>query len=217
MRAPKFIASFPVLALLLAAGTMPSCVGYNVYPPMEGERGFTNVNSDPCPQVMTQALRWVALRYPPNADAEWNQPSSDNVGANAFAINLPSGLNRRIAERIIKDVGNGAQPMLAGAEKLPTYHVARISVRGDDAYVDVVRPVLGLSTGDSAQPITQAITLRLRGGIHPWEVTSHREWSFNSLQPPALNYLEGETLPTGTPAPAKESDEWKTGSKPSTP
>ena len=46
---------------------LSGCVGYNVYPPMEGERGFTNVNSDPFPPVITEALRWTILRYPPNA------------------------------------------------------------------------------------------------------------------------------------------------------
>jgi hypothetical protein len=71
---------------------MSGCVGYNVYPPMEGQRGFTNVNSDPFPPVITESLKWTILRYPPNSHAEWNQPAAGNVGVTAYAVNLPVGM-----------------------------------------------------------------------------------------------------------------------------
>ena len=177
----------------LIAASLSGCVGYNVYPPMEGERGFTNVNSDPFPPVITESLRWVVLRYPPNSSAEWNQPAAGNVGVTPFAVNLPQGMNRELAERIVKNLGDGAEPMLAGNEKLPIYHVSRVSVSGDDAKVDIIRPVVDVAYTGQGKEVTQAITLRLRGGMQPWHVTSHREWSFNSLQPPALSYLQGES------------------------
>lgn len=189
-----------VLACVLLGSGLSGCVGYNIYPPMEGERGFTNVNSDPFPPVMTSALQWVTTRYPPNADAEWNQPAAGNVGVTPFAINLPRGVNRMLAERIIKNVGNGAQPMVPGSENLPTYHVSRIWVSGDEAKVDIVRPVVNVAFTNQGKPVTQGITVRLRGGMKQWTVSSHRLWSFNAMQPPAINYLDGE----GFEPPAKE-------------
>ena len=51
----------------------------------------------------------------------------------AYAVNLPVGMNRAIAERIVKNVGVGAEPMLPGSETLPIYHVSRIQITGDDA------------------------------------------------------------------------------------
>ena len=180
--------------LLAAAGAMPGCVGYNVYPPMEGERGFTNVNSDPFPPVITESLKWVILRYPPNARAEWSQPAAGNVGVTPYAVNLPAGLSRPLAERIVKGVGEGAQPMVPGNEALPTYHIVRIAVTGDDAKVDIVRPVVNVAYTGKGKAVTQGLTLRLRGGLAAWHVTSHREWAFNALHPPALNYLPGESI-----------------------
>ena len=179
---------------LLLAGMLSGCVGYAVYPPMEGERGFTNVNSDPFPPVITDSLKWVILRYPPNSRAEWSQPATGNVGVTPYAVNLPAGLNRQLAERIVKSVGEGAQPMVPGSENLPTYHIVRISVSGDDAKVDIVRPVVDVAYTGQGKAVTQGLTLRLRGGLAPWHVTSHREWAFNTLQAPALNYLQGEGI-----------------------
>jgi hypothetical protein len=192
----RFTRSFVGCAAAIAvAGVLPGCVGYNVYPPMEGERGFTNVNSDPFPPVITEALKWTVVRYPPNAHAEWNQPAAGNVGVTPFAVNLPVGMNRDLAERIVKNIGQGAEPMLPGNEKLPIYHVVRIAVNGDDAKVDLVRPVVDVAYTGQGKEVTQGLTLRLRGGLAAWHVTSHREWAFNTLQPPALNYLQGESVP----------------------
>jgi hypothetical protein len=181
------IRSSLLVALGLALATLSGChVGYNVYPPMEGERGFTNVNSDPFPTVMTESLRWVVLRYPPNANAEWRQPAEGNVGISPFIINLPAGLRPAIADKIVENVGSGALPVTQGNENLPTYHIARVWISGDEAKVDVIRPVFGLTPDD--KPLSQALTLRLRGGVAQWHVTSHRQWAFNALQAPALNY-----------------------------
>lgn len=191
--------------VLVVACGLGGCVGYNVYPPMEGEKGFTNVNSDPFPPVITEALKWTILRYPPNARAEWSQPAAGNVGVTAYAVNLPLGMNRAIALRIVKNVGTGAEPMLPGNEKLPIYHVARIQINGDDAKVDLVRPVVNVAYTGQGKEVTQGLTLRLRGGLAAWHVTSHREWAFNTLQPPALNYLQGESVPQSAPATGGES------------
>jgi hypothetical protein len=62
-------------------------------------------------------------------------------------------------------------------------------VSGDEAKVDVIRPIKGLNAGPEGRPITQPITVRLRGGLKPWHVTSHNVWSFNSLPTPPLYYM----------------------------
>jgi hypothetical protein len=194
--------TFARVALLGVVGlaAMGGCVGHNIYPPEPGERGFTNVNSDPFPPIMTEALKWVALRYPPNEHAEWNQPAAGNVGVTPFAVNLPRGLNAAISNRIVANIGMGALPMTPENQGLPTYHVSRIWVQGDDARVDIVRPVLNVAFDASGTPVTQGVTLRLRGGVGAWRVTSHRLWSFNSLQPPALNYVPGTMPAEAAPA-----------------
>ncbi len=189
----------PLLALTagLAVATLGAChVGYNVYPPMEGERGFTNVNSDPFPTVMTESMRWVVLRFPPNTHAQWKQPAEGNVGVTPFAVNLPQGLSPAVATKIVERIGSGALPIAQGNENLPTYHISRVWISGDEAKVDIVRPIFGLTAND--KPLSQGLTVRLRGGMQQWHVTSHREWAFNAIQPPALNY---PTAPTVTQAP----------------
>ena len=187
---------------MLVVGGLSAChVGHNVYPPMEGERGFTNVNSNPFPQVIGESLRWVTLRYPPNAEAQWKQPSSDNVGQTPFAVNLPGTLNPAIAMRIVESVGSGAQILTPETQGLPTYHISRVWVQGDEAKVDLVRPIIGITPAD--KPLTQGITVRLRGGMQPWHVTSHREWAFNALEIPELNYVQ---LPAGRAAPVASGE-----------
>lgn len=197
--------SLVLLAGVVALGaTLGGCVGYNVYPPMEGERGFSNVNSDPFPPLMTESLKWVVLRYPPNEHGEYYEPAKGNVGVNEFAVNLPTGVNRALGERIAKNIGMGAQPMLPGNEKLPIYSISRIWVQGDEAKVDIVRPVFNVAYDGQGAPVTQGITVRLRGGLEQWRVTSHRLWSYNSMQPPALSFLPGSDFGTTTPAVASE-------------
>jgi hypothetical protein len=208
MAAIKNISVAIRLGVLVAAGVsmgaLSAChVGYNVYPPGEGERGFTNVNSDPFPSVLTESLQWVTLRYPPNADAQWTQPMTGNVGETPYAVNLPASLNPQIATKIVERVGNGARVLTPETEKLPTYHISRVWVNGDEAKVDIVRPIFGITPQD--KPLTQGITVRLRGGMQEWHVTSHREWAFDALQAPELNYVRvapvKETTPATTPTP----------------
>jgi hypothetical protein len=171
---------------------LPGCVGYNVYPPEVGDRGFTNPNDDPFPPVMTAALQWAAVRYPPNTGTEFSVAAPAGP-EQAFTLNLPSGVSAILAERIAKNVGYGAEPLYPGNDKLPVYHVARVWVSGDEAKVDVVRPIRGLPMSAAAgmKDASQGITIRLRGGVQQWRVTSHRVWSINSMAVPALNFVTG--------------------------
>lgn len=182
-----------VFALAIAALVGPGCVGHNVINPVaDGERGFSNPNSDPIPPLMIESVRWVATRYPPEDSAEWSVGASlpeDGAAGPRFAVNLPQGVNRLVYGRVCELIGFGAVPMQPGYESLPTYHVSRIWVSGDEARVDVIRPIKGMNSGPEGRPVTQPITVRLRGGLQPWRVTSHNVWSFNSLPTPPINYM----------------------------
>jgi len=82
-----------LLAAMLVVGLFSGgCVGYAVYPPMEGMSGFKNPNSDPLPALMTESVRWVSTRYPPTAAQEWTAPPSITPGEPPkFVVNLPAG------------------------------------------------------------------------------------------------------------------------------
>lgn len=181
-------------ALAAAATVVPlgGCVGYNVYPPEKGVGGFTNPNSDPIPPIMTESVRWAITRYPAVAPAEWSPPLGVPPEGSRFAVNLPVGVNRLVYLRVVDRIGFGAVPMEPDNEHLPTYHVSRIWVSGDEAKVELIRPVPGIPPTADGKPATQGITVRLRGGVQPWHVTSHRVWALNTLPAPPLNFVPGE-------------------------
>ena len=183
-----------LLAAMLVVGLFSGgCVGYAVYPPMEGMSGFKNPNSDPLPALMTESVRWVSTRYPPTAAQEWTAPPSITPGEPPkFVVNLPAGVSRAIYLSVAKKIGPEALAMEPGLENLPTYHVSRIWVQGDEAKVDVIRPVPalpGTGASDASHQITQGITVRLRGGVQPWHVTSHNVWTIGAMPVPAINYV----------------------------
>ena len=191
MRGAKFVMAGLIGAAAMLGG-LSGCVGWNVYPAMEGEHGFSNPNSDPMPTIMTEALKWVVVRYPPNERAEWTGGApvvNEEAADGPFAVNLPKGLNRAVYTKIAENVGHGAVAMAPGNEGLPTYHISRLWVRGDEARVDLVRPVLGIPPGPDGRPATQGMTLRLRGGLEPWHVTSHNVWSLSTVPAPSLSYV----------------------------
>ncbi len=189
----------------LALATSTGCVGHNVYPAEPGDRGFTNVNSDPFPPVLTAALQWAVVRYPPNVSTEFS-PAAPAGPDGPFALNLPAGTTPLLAQRIAINVGFGAQTLTPETQDLPIYHVSRVWISGDEAKVDVIRPVRGLPAA-GGKDATQAITVRLRGGVQQWRVTSHRTWSFNALPTPALNFITPRPPMRSTrPAPETPAD-----------
>jgi hypothetical protein len=206
----RTLAATLLTGMALLSG-LAGCVGYNVYPREPGVGGFSNPNSDPFPPIMTEAVRWAITRYPAVTPAEWSPPLGVPPEGSRFAVNLPVGINRSVYLRVVQRIGFGAVPMEPGNEGLPTYHIARIWVSGDEAKVDVVRPIPGMPALANGQPATQAITIRLRGGVNPWRVTSHRVWEMNTLPVPPLNYVPGEgeeppLVPTVGGEPATTDD-----------
>ncbi|MCC6322060.1 MAG: hypothetical protein IT438_11565 [Phycisphaerales bacterium] len=208
MRHARNLALEPACTVLAAiALALPACVGYNSYnapnagADMTVKHGFTNPNDDPFPPLMTESVRWVITRYPAVTNAEWAPPLGVPPEGSEFAVNLPVGTNNLVYKRTVERIGYGAVPMEPGRESLPTYHISRLWVNGDEAKVDIVRPVPGMVSADGHQA-TQGITVRLRGGLQPWHVTSHRVWEMNAMPIPPLNYVPemGAKVPTATAA-----------------
>ncbi len=187
-----------LVTLTMSVALMSGCVGYNSYnAPSAADgtadaaprHGFSNPNDDPFPPLMTESVRWVITRYPAVERAEWSMPLGVPPEGAEFAVSLPVGVGRDVYKRVVERIGYGAQPVTPSNEHLPTYHIARVWVNGDEAKVDIVRPVPGLPAGNDGKTLTQGITVRLRGGLRPWHVTSHRVWAMNTLPIPAINYI----------------------------
>jgi hypothetical protein len=181
----------------IALGSLGGCVGYDVVGETGREPGFKNANSPAVHNIMAEAVRWTVTRYPPYERAEWDAgPTSLGnripiEGDEVFAVNLPPGTRREVYLMVVSKAGPGAVPMAPGREAMPTYHVSRVWVGGDEARVDVIRPVPGLYAGEATggEPATQGISLRLRGGVRPWRVTSHNMWTLGAMEVPPLCYV----------------------------
>lgn len=192
---------------------MSGCVGWNVYPPEVGTSGFTNPNSPPMYQMMTEALKWAVRKYPPGgqtlptasdvpippseADAAARVRRADGEAARV-AVSLFAGMQRDIYEYAVSEIGQGAVPLTPETEHLPRYMVSRVAIRGDEAKVDVFKPVIGVGSETLYQPIT----VTLRGGMKYWRVTAYRVWSIGTFAPPAPEYLPGSYSTTTEAAPA---------------
>lgn len=203
----------------LLFGAMGGCVGYNVYPPEQGTGGFTDPSSPPMYQIMTESLKWAVKKYPPGGQMP---PTSSDVPISAseaeaaaatprgsdeparVAISLFSSMRPDVYRFAVKEIGQGAAPLTPENENLPRYMVSRVWVMGDEAKVDVFRPVEGLGTGGGA-PLYQPITVNLRGGMKFWRVTSYRVWSIGTFSPPGPEYVSDSVAPPAIyEAPAPE-------------
>ncbi len=169
----------PLALIALAAAPwvagLTGCVGYTTYPPANWQLAGDDINGPPADEIMIESLRWAIDRYPP-------------AGAGDIAINLPEGVHDRSYGVIVGRVGGDAVPMERGREHLPTYHITRLWVRGDKAEVDVIRPVEELGPSPTGEPIVQALTVRLEGGMRQWRVVRSRPWVLGTDEIPPLHY-----------------------------
>jgi len=130
--------------------------------------------------VVTEALRAVIERYHPE-------------GAGAYAVNLPARMTEVARREILLELDAQASPLTHRTEHLPIYHVGRVWIRGTRAKVDVIRPVLELGSGSSAERAYQGVTVWLEGGLNDWAVEMIQPWSIGVVEPPALNYVDEGT------------------------
>lgn len=188
-----------ILGLTILAGAalaLPGCpsIGYVNYPPIPGDTISHSVNNPPVPQVLTAALGYIVRRYPPIANAKIGEESDA-----PFAINLPETMEQTVVQRIVGDCSPYANALTASTKDLPTYHVARIEIRGGTAKIDIVRPVMTLPD-KPVSPLYQGINIELRGLSRAWEVTNVRQYPVGSPDMPPLTIVPEEWQPVRTPA-----------------
>lgn len=183
--------------MLVAGAILGSlgCVGYSSYPKVEGAApsspNFIHVRP-----LVAESLKAVVEKYHPK-------------DAGPYAVNLPVGLTPTGREEIMVVLGDRAMDLTPRTEHLPIYHVGRVWVRGTNAKVDIIRPILELGPIPSGQRTYQGMTVWLEGGINKWWVEMIQPWSIGVVQPPELNYVvepstpETPALPDAAPAPSE--------------
>lgn len=156
-----------LISLGVGVSVLGGCVVNATYPPRAGESATSNVNIAPSPSAMEQGLRSALERHPVEGP---------------FVLNLPRGMEQRVAERIAGAVAPERavlpdEAMLGGTD-LPVVHVSRVWIRGDQAEVDVLLPIEG---------VWQAVTVRMRGGTaRGYRVEGVREWPPGMIEAPEL-------------------------------
>lgn len=133
--------------------------------------------------LMAESLAWVSERHPP--------PDDENNGW--FAINLPKGVTAEQYIDVATRIGDRATPITPESESLPTYHIGWVWMRGDQARVDVFRPVYAFERS-GGQVVQQAITLHLKRRFSSWRVEQTQPWDPGVVDVPPIYYMpEPET------------------------
>ncbi len=180
------------IVVLAGLAVLPGCVGYASYPRQADNKPWIDPSLPAFEDVLVASLQWAAKRYPPSAQGP----------TGPFAVNLPPGIVEWRYRRIVEAVGPDAAPLATDTAQLPTYHVREVKLRGDEARVELTRPVLTLGASPSGGVLYQDVTIRLRGGSERWHVVSDRPWTLGSAQAPAPNYIDapGADAVAGHPA-----------------
>ncbi|MEM1166372.1 MAG: hypothetical protein AAGI30_08800 [Planctomycetota bacterium] len=146
------------------------------WPPQDGDVAVHQLGFDPIPDVIAVAVRFVTEEWPAEG---------------RYMVNFPLGTDRAVAERTVRLIGDQdawrVDPRAIEAG-WPAYHITRVWLRGEEATVDVVRPVSTVvGTGVSAEGVTQQVTVRLRAGLgERWGVESARAWTVGAYERPTL-------------------------------
>lgn len=156
------------LLLAIALAIPASCVGVSTNPSIYDDPNARPVASSAIVEITAAAVRHVVSRYPVNAP---------------YALNLPASIPDHQAALIIKRLSNTQANLLTEATaSLPIYHVETVRVLGDEAIVQVHRPVsVGSPEGGA---VTQAIEVKCRGGVQPWRVVATRGLMLGAIPAP---------------------------------
>lgn len=177
-------AAVAMVGLSAALIVLNGCVGYASFPYEEGgksELATQDPNTPPADELIALSLNWVVTKYPPRSPAVEGQPR--------YTVNMPKGVRRDVYDRILKNLGGQAAPLTPEtAAQLPIYHVGRVWIRGRDAKVDVLRPVLEGPRGPGGDVVYQPVTLRIEGGFEPWRIKRHQVWEVGTVPVPELYF-----------------------------
>lgn len=211
-RTRRGVAALLVLAGAASLAVLPGCVGYNDIEPIDGGHGFVDPNSPPVPTAMATALRWVVDRYPPTTEGFTGFTTEAPL-----AVSFPLRTRREIGDLVFTQAQiKNATFLTPATESLPIYRIGRVYVRGDEATVDIHRPVPTLARDKSGTPYYQTITVNMRAGLSPWRVTSHRVWPVGSIDLPLVNYMTSGKAGS-SPTPEAQTPESVPATTPATP
>lgn len=192
-------------AAAIACGATALLLGgcsYANYPPVEGAKlADTDMNIPPGPALMVLALEWVVDRYPPTGtpatvplgttgtlEQELHPPAAATP---TLAINLPTGISAANYQWVAGRLNGRAVPLTPEAsERLPIYHVSRLWIRGRDAEVDVVYPVMEVGKTPTNRNVYRGVTLKMQREITvPWHVVRQQLWSVGTVEVPPLYFV----------------------------
>ncbi len=164
----RIVILMAVLGNVVALG-FGGCAHYVNYPAIDGDGlAVHNPNVAPMAEVVALAVRRVVSRHPMEGE---------------YVVNLPEGTNRRVAEWVVAEIGEGARIVTPGSEGLRVVHVKRVWVRGHRAVVEVARPVVGIGEEESHQTVTVRLAKPVFG---VWEVVFVRGWAVGAAETPEL-------------------------------
>ena len=186
-------------ALMIGAGLLTACAGhgYSSWPEVNNwDSAGDDMNVAPSPEAMATALRWTIRRFPPVANPELGREYDEPL-----VINLPPMLRQNVAEDVLRRVGGRAQLATASNSgpdsTLPTYHVLRVLIRGANAEVEIIRPVLTIGSNAGGTRLYQAVRLDLLGGFSPWRVTGHQSLAVGQASVPPVTLMENRADASG--------------------
>ncbi|MAY73676.1 MAG: hypothetical protein CMJ31_02950 [Phycisphaerae bacterium] len=155
---------------LITAVIAGGCVGYGTYPRSNEVLPTTAVNSEAGEEITVAAIEWMLDR--------------DEV-VPPVVVSLPEIVKPYRAHRISDKIGRQMILPIEGKPLggYPIYHIGRLAIRGDEAEIDVYRPVFQT---EGADPVYQVITLDMKGGLKPWRVERTRPWALGAFDPPPV-------------------------------
>jgi len=169
-----------VAGLAISAGVLSGCSGFGDYNPGSPAQSLDNLpdpNQPNMQRVMTASLQYVISRYRQGGSAE-----------QAIAINLPPGMRQSNYITVANQVGKNVQPVteaIINTNSMPIYHVGAIQLRGNNADVDVYRPLTELGPDPkTGKPVYQVIRVKLEGGLQPWRALIGRSYSPGAFAAP---------------------------------
>jgi len=175
------------LGAAVMLGAIGGCVGDAQWPPMNSDEARLNqINTLAGRTVVGEALAFVVIRQPPVPNAVRGEVYDVPV-----TISLPEGVSLASLALIARRVGPNCEPATPENRGQPTYHVARVIVRGTTAEVDVLFPALKFASDAQGRTRYQGMTVYLAGGSRPWRVASHRTFPVGLFDVPPRVEVEG--------------------------
>ncbi len=152
-----------VLCLTVGASALMSgCLGYVNIPPQKGDIAVHNPNMVTVRHVLAEALNQMVQAYPFEG---------------RFAVLLPEDTTSDTYEQVVPKVSKKAVwPGNPERDEIPVLEVKRIRIRGQDAQVDIVRPLHG-----DQKDVSQVVTATLKW--HPlqgWVTQRLRAWELST-------------------------------------